>query len=55
MNDFRTVLFLIGNKTQLVIAIHVGPTIRSLHGFAIYGESLDLEPKYASIVAHICY
>ena len=46
-------LFLIGNKTQLLIAI--GPTIRSLHGFAIYGESLDLEPKYVSIVGHICY
>ena len=26
--------------------------IRSLYGFAIYGENLDLEPKYAGIVAH---
>ena len=26
--------------------------IRFLHGFVICGESLDLEPKYARIVAH---
>ena len=26
--------------------------IRSLHDFATYGESLDLEPKYVRIVPH---
>ena len=29
--------------------------IRSLHGFVICRESLNLEPKYACIVAHMLF
>ena len=37
---------------QLITKLHY-QAIHSLHGFAICGESLNLEPKYARIVAYM--